>query len=220
MELYFTRHGKTEWNQELRFQGMSGDSPLLPTSYEEIKLLGQELREVPFEKIFSSTSLRARKTAEGIRAELQSPVEIVYTDLLKELGLGKLEGQSIEEMREFYSKELDHMRYRLDLYNPKSFGGEPIQQAIDRITTVVEGALSEGEGPYLFVGHGASLTAGIQALTGKELGELRSMGGLKNNSLSILKVTEFEKSTPFELKVWNDDSFLRESVEGAEKQEN
>ena len=220
MELYFTRHGKTEWNQELRFQGMSGDSPLLPTSYEEIKLLGQELREVPFEKIFSSTSLRARKTAEGIRAELQSPVEIVYTDLLKELGLGELEGQSIEEMREFYSKELDHMRYRLDLYNPKSFGGEPIQQAIDRITAVVESALSEGKGPYLFVGHGASLTAGIQALTGKELGELRSMGGLKNNSLSILKVTELEKSTPYELKVWNDDSFLRERLACDENQVN
>ena len=30
MQLYFTRHGKTEWNQARRFQGMMGDSPLLP----------------------------------------------------------------------------------------------------------------------------------------------------------------------------------------------
>lgn len=30
MQLYFTRHGKTEWNQARRFQGMLGDSPLLP----------------------------------------------------------------------------------------------------------------------------------------------------------------------------------------------
>lgn len=52
MKLYFTRHGKTEWNQELRFQGMSGDSPLLPTSFDEIKLLGQTIKDVPFEKIF------------------------------------------------------------------------------------------------------------------------------------------------------------------------
>ncbi|MCB6775816.1 histidine phosphatase family protein, partial [Phocaeicola dorei] len=29
MELYFTRHGKTQWNQERRFQGSNGDSPLL-----------------------------------------------------------------------------------------------------------------------------------------------------------------------------------------------
>ena len=40
MKLYFTRHGKTEWNQQKRFQGMTGDSPLLPTSYDEIKQLG------------------------------------------------------------------------------------------------------------------------------------------------------------------------------------
>ncbi|WVT92775.1 histidine phosphatase family protein, partial [Enterococcus durans] len=26
MELYFTRHGKTEWNLERRFQGSNGDS--------------------------------------------------------------------------------------------------------------------------------------------------------------------------------------------------
>ncbi|WP_207696594.1 phosphoglycerate mutase [Enterococcus sp. DIV0212c] len=208
MKLYFTRHGKTEWNQELRFQGMSGDSPLLPTSYEEIKLLGQTIKDVPFEKIFSSTSPRAKKTAEGINQELEQPVEIVYTDQLKELGLGQLEGQSIAEMRKMYSQELDHMRYQLDRYNPEIFQGEPIEQAISRISSVVEKAVDTGEGPYLFVGHGASLTAAIQALSGKDLAELRSMGGLKNNSLSILEKTEDDQDESYTLKLWNDDSFL------------
>ena len=55
MQLYFTRHGKTEWNQARRFQGMLGDSPLLPESYDEIKLLGDYLAAIPFEKIYSST---------------------------------------------------------------------------------------------------------------------------------------------------------------------
>lgn len=207
MKLYFTRHGKTEWNQELRFQGMSGDSPLLPTSYEEIKLLGQEIKNVPFKKIFSSTSPRARKTAEGINQELKNPVEIIYTDELKELGLGELEGQSIAEMRKIYSEEMDHMRYQLDKYNPEIFQGEPIEQAISRISAVVDAAVDEGNGPYLFVGHGASLTAAIQSLSGKALSELRSMGGLTNNSLSILETAEGEQS--YTLKLWNDDSFLQ-----------
>lgn len=209
MKLYFTRHGKTEWNQELRFQGMTGDSPLLPTSYEEIKLLGQTIKNVPFEKIFSSTSLRARKTAEGINQELEQPVEIIFTDELKELGLGKLEGQSIMEMRKIYSDEMDHMRYRLDRYNPEVFQGEPIEQAISRISSVVQAAVDTGDGAYLFVGHGASLTAAIQSLSGKELGELRSMGGLKNNSLSILETKNDEKEQSYTLKLWNDDSFLQ-----------
>lgn len=208
MELYFTRHGKTEWNQELRFQGMSGDSPLLPTSYDEIKLLGQTIKDVPFEKIFSSTSLRAKKTAEGINQELKQPVDILYTDELKELGLGKLEGQSIAEMRKIYSEEMDHMRYHLDRYNPEVFQGEPIEQAISRISSVVEKAVEKGDGPYLFVGHGASLTAAIQALSGKDLAELRSMGGLKNNSLSILETADTPNQR-YKLKLWNDDSFLQ-----------
>ena len=58
MQLYFTRHGKTEWNQARRFQGMMGDSPLLPESYKEIQLLGDAIANVPFEKIYSSTSYR------------------------------------------------------------------------------------------------------------------------------------------------------------------
>ena len=37
MQIYFVRHGKTEWNLASRFQGGHGDSPLLPQSLEDIK---------------------------------------------------------------------------------------------------------------------------------------------------------------------------------------
>ncbi|VKI26445.1 phosphoglycerate mutase [Streptococcus pneumoniae] len=52
MKLYFVRHGRTLWNQEGRFQGASGDSPLLPESIETLKRLGQYLKEIPFDQIF------------------------------------------------------------------------------------------------------------------------------------------------------------------------
>ena len=209
MKLYFTRHGKTEWNQEMRFQGKSGDSPLLPKSYDEISSLGKEVKDVPFSKIYSSSSLRAKKTAEGINQELAEPVEIVYTDDLKELGLGKLEGQLIEEMKQEYGIQLENMRYQLDQYDPSAFSGEPIDQAITRIKKVVLKAMKDDKGPFLFVGHGAALTAAIQHLAGKELHELRDMGGLKNNSLSILEVNSIDDPKEFSLTVWNDDSFLQ-----------
>lgn len=54
MKLYFIRHGKTEWNLEMRFQGASGDSPLLETSIDELKRLGKHLSNVQFDKIYSS----------------------------------------------------------------------------------------------------------------------------------------------------------------------
>jgi broad specificity phosphatase PhoE len=208
MKLYFTRHGKTEWNQQMRFQGMFGDSPLLPESYKEIKLLGQHLKEVPFAKIYSSTSLRARETAETLNQELVTPAEIIYTDKLKELGLGQLEGQLIKEMRAMHGHQLDHMRYRLDQYDPTVFEGESIEAAIERISQVVKAAVAANQGPLLFVGHGASMTAAIQALSGKPLAQLRAMGGLKNNSLSMLETQEPENHFPYQLKIWNDTSFL------------
>lgn len=205
MDIYFTRHGKTEWNQEGRFQGMHGDSPLLETSYQEIALLGEHLKAIPFEKIYASTSLRARKTAEGIQQHLNQPTEILYRDDLRELGLGELEGQSIEASREKYGVILDNMRYHLDWYQPESFGGEPIMEAIQRITKVVNEASQTAKGPLLFVGHGASLSASIQWLAGKPLSELREMGGLFNNSLSILEKSNQQE---YQLKIWNDTSFL------------
>lgn len=69
--------------------------------------------------------------------------------------------------------------------------------------------LMKGKVAYLFVGHGASLTAAIQSLSGKGLSELRSMGGLTNNSLSILETKEDETKSGYTLKLWNDDSFLQ-----------
>ena len=45
MKLYFVRHGRTVWNQEGRFQGASGDSPLLPESIDTPKNLANISRK-------------------------------------------------------------------------------------------------------------------------------------------------------------------------------
>ena len=208
MELYFTRHGKTQWNLERRFQGSNGDSPLLPESYDEIKAFGKKVKYVPFEAIYSSPAKRARDTAEGINKELAQSVEIIYTDKLRELGLGELEGQLIDEMYKQYPENLPNLRNHLDCYDPTPFNGERIESAITRIETVVADAVVLHEGPILFVGHGAALTAAIQWMIGKELSQLREMGGLYNSSLTILKTGEPKNLLPYELKVWNEIDFL------------
>ncbi|MDT2596247.1 histidine phosphatase family protein [Enterococcus dongliensis] len=207
MKLYFTRHGKTRWNQEKRFQGMMGDSPLLPESKAAIKALGTELKEIPFEKIYTSSLKRAYLTAEGINKQLTRPTEIVRSEDLRELGLGKLEGQLIPAIMERYPEDMVNLRHHLDLYDPTPFDGEKIEDMLKRINDLVEKAVEESqEGPLLFVGHGAALTAAVQALIGKPLSELRAMGGLFNNSLTILEATS--SKPPYELIRWNDVSFL------------
>ncbi|GCF94018.1 phosphoglycerate mutase [Enterococcus florum] len=207
MKLYFTRHGKTEWNKERRFQGMMGDSPLLPESYLAIEKLGQTLGEIPFEVIYSSSSKRAYVTAEGIRDQLKHPVEIVRTDELKEMGLGDLEGRSIETMRKRYGENLDHLRHHLDCYDPTPFGGEKVDQMLERMTRTIKHAVKNAkEGPLLFVGHGSSMTAAIQYLSGKPVDALRAQGGLFNNSLSILETQGSNQA--YKMVKWNDIDFL------------
>jgi probable phosphoglycerate mutase len=206
MKLYFTRHGKTEWNQARRFQGMNGDSPLLPTSYEQIYLLGQHLKEIPFEAIYSSPSKRARDTTLGIQRELLHPTEIIYNDDLREMGYGELEGQSIDEMYAKYREDLTNLRHHLDRYDPSAFKGETTEAMLQRVSKVIFEAVTLHEGPLLFVGHGASFTATLQHLVGKDTSELRAMGGLLNNSLTILETEN--KQSPYQMCQWNDVSFL------------
>lgn len=209
MKLYFTRHGKTEWNQQGRFQGKTGDSPLLSSSYQEVYQLAQIIKKVPLKKIYTSTSLRAKTTAELIQKELHNPIDIVYTTELKELGLGKLEGQLITEMEKVHPVELKNMRYHLDQYDPTVFQGESIEEAVNRVIKLIKQAQRIENGPCLFVGHGVSMTAAIQCLVGKTSNQWRTMGGLKNNSLTVVSTDGMNDDSSYKLEVWNDDSFLR-----------
>ena len=57
MKLYFVRHGRTEWNEEGRIQGANGDSPLLESSVQQLKALGQHLSQTYFDAAYSSDFL-------------------------------------------------------------------------------------------------------------------------------------------------------------------
>lgn len=206
MKLYFTRHGKTEWNKQHRFQGMHGDSPLLSSSFAQIQALGCYLQDVPFAAVYASPSKRAKQTAQGIVSQWEQSVPIFYDANLKEMGYGMLEGKSIDKMQEQYQETLTNMRHRLDLYDPSPFNGETVSAMLERMTETIMSASYRHDRPVLFVGHGASMTAAIQFLAGKDYAELREMGGLKNNSLSILETNEEMKS--YKLTLWNDVSFL------------
>ncbi len=119
-----------------------------------------------------------------------------------------MEGQLIPVIEERYPKDMVNLRHHLELYDPTPFDGEKIEDMLKRINDLVEKAVAEAqEGPLLFVGHGAALTATIQALTGKSMSELREMGGLFNNSLTILEAENAKP--PYQMIQWNDVSFFR-----------
>ena len=100
--LYLVRHGQTEWNVLHKIQGYQ-DSPLTEYGVEQAKWLGDALRDESIDLIFSSSSLRARRTAEIIRGELD--IHITECDQFREINLGVWEGKTQSEAKELYPAE-------------------------------------------------------------------------------------------------------------------
>lgn len=201
MKLYFVRHGKTEWNLEGRFQGASGDSPLLPSSIELLQLLGEQLADVPFDKIYSSDLPRAYKTAQIIAQCNFHQKEIEQVEDLREWNLGKLEGAKIATIQAIYPHQIAAFRNNLAKFDPDIFGAESVYQTTHRVQEFVAKLKGKGYEHVLIVGHGANLTASIRTLLGYEVPLLRKKGGLVNGSLTILETEDCEH---FELITWND----------------
>ena len=204
MKLYFIRHGKTLWNLEGRFQGASGDSPLLDESIETLKKLGQYLQETPFDVIYSSDLPRAKTSAQIIQSQLKDSCPLKETPSLREWQLGKLEGAKFATLKAIYPDQMNALRSNLAKFDSTMFGAESVYQTTQRTINFVRSLQNQDFDHVLIVGHGANLTASIQTLLGYDVPLLRKDGGLTNASVTVLETSDFEN---FNLIVWNDTSY-------------
>ena len=94
--IYLIRHGETEWNEKRLIQGHS-DIPLNKNGKLQSKQLGEKLKDIYFEAVFSSDLIRARRTAEIITIEKK--LAVVTTKALRERMFGRFEGKHINELR-------------------------------------------------------------------------------------------------------------------------
>lgn len=204
MKFYFIRHGKTLWNLERRFQGASGDSPLLDESIETLKKLGQYLQEIPFDVIYSSDLPRAITSAQIIQSQLKDSCLLQETSSLREWQLGKLEGAKFATLKAIYPEQMNALRSNLAKFDSTMFGAESVYQTTQRTVQFIKSLESKPFEHVMIVGHGANLTASIQTLLGYDTHLLRKDGGLANASVTILETEDFKN---FNLIVWNDTSY-------------
>ena len=149
-EIFLIRHGETVWNSQLRMQGHS-DSDLSSVGKVQIQALGQWMKNVPFNNIYSSDTLRAKQTAEAITQFSGHKLKIDRR--LREKNLGVFEGLTTEEARERHP-EIFHLfktagsKYVID-------EGESTQQLLDRALEIVDEILvNHSEERVLLVTHG------------------------------------------------------------------
>ena len=149
-EIILIRHGETEWNSQKRMQGHS-NSDLSSVGQAQIQALGQWMKNVPFDHIYSSDSLRAKQTAEAITQFSGHKLKI---DLrLREKNLGVFEGLTSEEARERHPEVFRLFKTAGSKYVIDE--GESTQQLQDRALEIVdEIRIKHPEERVLLVTHG------------------------------------------------------------------
>ncbi|MFZ2354057.1 histidine phosphatase family protein [Paucilactobacillus nenjiangensis] len=207
-KLYFIRHGKTEWNLESRYQGMHGDSPLLPQSYAEIKLLAKSLKGIPFSRLYASPIKRARITAFELVADLKQPIRVSLMNELAEFNLGKMEGMLFSEVEQQYPVEFNAFRNHPDQYDPTAIGAESFPALIRRFNHGIHEILQTAadDENILVVSHGAALNAALNGIVGVPLAHLRDRGGLSNTSTTVLETKNHGQD--FKIISWNQTDYL------------
>ncbi|BCV21194.1 alpha-ribazole phosphatase [Moorella sp. Hama-1] len=163
--VYLVRHGETEWNHTMRYQGHS-DIALSATGRRQAELLRERFRGIKLDAIYASDLNRAKETAAVIAAP--HGLQVQEVPALRELNFGAWEGLTYQEIIASYPRELDTWRR-----NPGTTivpGGESFQQVKERALAAFEDIVATEAGrTLLLVAHGGSLRSLICALLGLDL---------------------------------------------------
>jgi broad specificity phosphatase PhoE len=92
------RHGQTDWNIDMRLQGIS-DIPLNQTGHEQAKIAAEILASQEWHRVVTSPLSRAKVTADYVSAKLGLEAAVVH-ELLLERSFGAAEGLSYEDWKE------------------------------------------------------------------------------------------------------------------------
>lgn len=167
-KIIVVRHGETQWNRELRYQGQT-DVELNEEGIRQVKKLAQHLRDEKVESIYSSDLKRAYKTAEAIAK--YHFLKIKKTKLLREISYGIWEGMYLSEVKEKYPEILD--KWIKSPFNTVIPEGESIKSFARRIKRAIDKILKETAGNILIVSHGGPIKIILTYLLEMDLSQVR-----------------------------------------------
>ena len=189
MEIYIIRHGRTVWNEKKLLQG-SRDIELNEEGREVAKQLGETLKDIKIDRIYSSPLKRAYETAQLISGGRE--IEIVTDNRLRELNFGENEGKSVLEIREDETNPFRYFFSQPELYfAPKD--GETLEALCKRAREFMEDMIEPHKDEMervMIVAHGALNKALLCHAKQHGIEEFWSGGLQKNCSATILKLDD------------------------------
>ena len=194
------RHGETDDNARLIFQGQGGGSLNARGRAQAERLAGRLAGALDL--IVSSDLTRARETAEEVARA--NRVEIVFDREVREVDVGAWTGLAYEEVERRFPEEWAAWRAGLDV--PRG-GGETYAALATRVAGALERIARDHVGKrVLVVSHGAALRSAVCLALGISPSWNAPLAGLHNTSLSRLRYEE-EK---IHLVTYNDVAHLRD----------
>lgn len=206
VNLYFTRHGKTMFNNVHRAQGWS-DTPLTKPGIEVAQQLGRGLGDMKFIAVYSSDLGRARQTARIILETKGDPININEMEALRETCFGDFEGDLDPNM---WTPAAQHLGYESDKALMEDFGKGKItlKKMMDAIAAVEKSgeaenynkvktrmqtalkaiakqAQAQGGGNVLVVTHGMAIMAMVEDMQDQPI-----TAGLGNASVTKIRYTD------------------------------
>lgn len=147
LTVYVIRHGEAEGNAERRIMGHSNHS-LTANGEKDAETLGEKLRSVKFDKVYSSDLKRACDTANIISKMLDLPFAPESTEKLREIDPGECCGMDLDAFLEKYPASRNNIDYRYP-------GGEGYKEFYGRIAEFLKSLEKDHDGEtVLIVAHG------------------------------------------------------------------
>ena len=151
-ELILIRHGETDWNRELRFQGQV-DVPLNATGHEQARRLAQRLvaDKVAVDHLVCSDLVRTRQTAQPALTALlpQLPLETLTDARLREQHFGVVDGMRVDDIKAQHAAAwAQWLRFDADGGMP---GGETARQFHARVMDALRSVAHQHAGKTIVV---------------------------------------------------------------------
>ena len=181
IELILIRHGETDWNRELRFQGQV-DVPLNAVGHEQARRVGARLAAESVNLLVCSDLIRTRQTAMPISAQNQQlmATEAVLSAAWREQNFGIVDGLRVDDIKTRHPQAWTQwLRFHADYAFE---GGESTQQFHGRVMAAVRDlSLQYAQQTVAVVTHGGVLdmiyrTARALPLSGPRQSEIPNAG--------------------------------------------
>ncbi|HJS04981.1 MAG TPA: histidine phosphatase family protein [Variovorax sp.] len=202
-ELILIRHGETDWNRELRFQGHI-DVPLNDTGHEQARRLGLRLARESVQFLVSSDLMRAQQTAAP--AAQQLGLDIVGSVALREQSFGIVEGMNAEEIQRLHPRAWeDWLQFNEDHRMPE---GESPREFHARVIEVLGRiAAAHQQQTVMVVTHGGVLDMVWRTVKGLGLNGPRQ-SAIPNAGFNRIRIADAARPAQIEIIDWADTAHL------------